>query len=295
MNKEYGLIILIFFFGCGPQNSQINDMNFWKMEWQMVENVLDEEYELAAEQFDNLLNINKEMSRNAFVSGLMAKLELNRNEEVIELLSNKPILYKRLLCEKLSSVSLDVCDSIPIEIVENGKLRDELATMYVIDQYVRGNIMTKMIEKYNLDTVHINSAIYEDPDADNVKELKHIIENFGFPTKEMVGLDAMNGVFYIIQHAQDLNFQEQMLPKIKLATENNSLEQDALAYLTDRILIRNEKKQLYGTQVESLNIEKREVVFFPIEDSLNIDQRRLKLGMEPFDFYKKVILKSFDQ
>jgi hypothetical protein len=297
MSKKYEKYVFVFFIflvACSPEGEQLDNMDFWKQEWQMAENVLDKKYELANEQFDKLLKVGGVMNKKTFVHGLIAKIELNRTDQVDKLLSDKPLLYKRLLCEKAAQVSLFNCNMIPLESVKFEDLRDTLITMYVVDQYVRGNHMTHMINSYNLDSLNINRAIYEDSDQVNIEKLIQIIENYGFPTLEMVGFDAMNGLFYIIQHSQDLSFQEQMLPNIKLATENKSLSPDAFAYLYDRLQIRKDKKQLYGTQVKSLDMDNNEVIFFPIEDSLNIDQRRLKFGMEPFFLYRKIIQKSFE-
>ncbi|MFA6785575.1 MAG: DUF6624 domain-containing protein, partial [Bacteroidales bacterium] len=57
-----------------------------------------------------------------------------------------------------------------------------------------------------------------------------------------------------------------------------------LAYLTDRILMNSEFKQLFGTQLswdESLN----KYTLIPIMDSVNIDIRRKLFGLIPLNDY----------
>ena len=57
-----------------------------------------------------------------------------------------------------------------------------------------------------------------------------------------------------------------------------------LAFLEDRILMRNKKKQLYGTQaVWDKTLRKNKI--YPIEDLKNVNQRRKKLGLESIEKY----------
>jgi hypothetical protein len=61
------------------------------------------------------------------------------------------------------------------------------------------------------------------------------------------------------------------------------------AYLTDRILVNNSKKQLYGTQFYR---DKRGVLIArPIKNKDNLDKRRKAVGLESFQKYSKEITK----
>ncbi len=76
--------------------------------------------------------------------------------------------------------------------------------------------------------------------------VKKIISNYAWPHKDMVGEKGELYVWLISQHLNDIDFQKSCLklledlPKIK--ERNKHIE-----YLTDRILIKENKKQVYET------------------------------------------------
>lgn len=59
-----------------------------------------------------------------------------------------------------------------------------------------------------------------------------------------------------------------------------------LAMLEDRILLRENKKQLYGSQVVP-DQETGGWMFYPIEDEKNVNARRQKMGLPPMEEYAK--------
>jgi hypothetical protein len=61
------------------------------------------------------------------------------------------------------------------------------------------------------------------------------------------------------------------------------VENTYLASLTDRVLLYEGKKQMYGMMLT--RNEKREKVPQPIEDEANVDKRRAKLGLQPLAEY----------
>ena len=60
-----------------------------------------------------------------------------------------------------------------------------------------------------------------------------------------------------------------------------------VAYLTDRILMREGKLQIYGTQGGSL--ENGVIVPHPIEDEEHVNDRRKAIGLEPIEDYFKTM------
>lgn len=88
-------------------------------------------------------------------------------------------------------------------------------------------------------------------DKNNTRELKGIISKYGWPTISLVGKKASNAAWLIVQHADyDIKFQKRVLDlfkKIKAENPKNINSQN-IAYLTDRILVKEKKKQIFGTQ-----------------------------------------------
>jgi len=119
--------------------------------------------------------------------------------------------------------------------------------------------------------------------AENLRELEAMIEAHGWPTLSDVKGSAAQAAFLIIQHA-DLEVQEKYLPFLKAAVEKNEADPGALALLTDRIRIRKDQPQLYGSQVRR-NPETGAFEPFPIEDEAHVDARRKAVGLPPLAEY----------
>nr|WP_228371070.1 DUF6624 domain-containing protein [Shewanella piezotolerans] len=67
---------------------------------------------------------------------------------------------------------------------------------------------------------------------------------------------------------------------------NEGVSGQQVALLTDRVLIAQGKKQIYGTQAD---LSEGKVVFSPIEDEANVDKRRKKMNMPPLGLYLKLM------
>lgn len=117
-------------------------------------------------------------------------------------------------------------------------------------------------------------------DSVNLDFIKKVMRQYGFPTVPMVGASASHAAFLLIQHAdKDLSFQKKVLALMKAS--ENSVKKENIAYLTDRIMVAEEGKQLYGTQFISLKDRK----LYPIVDSAGVDERRKKMGMSALNRY----------
>ena len=57
------------------------------------------------------------------------------------------------------------------------------------------------------------------------------------------------------------------------------------ALLQDRVLMRQGKKQIYGSQV--VFDKQGNNIFYPIEDEKNVNLRRAKVGQQPIEEYAK--------
>ncbi len=68
------------------------------------------------------------------------------------------------------------------------------------------------------------------------------------------------------------------------ALPKNEISQNHFAYLTDRVLLAEGKKQLYGTQFDWVD---GKLLPQPLEDEANVDKRRAEAGMSPLAQYAK--------
>ena len=168
----------------------------------------------------------------------------------------------------------------------NLPLQKELIEMENQDQYIRkviGETGWKDIPKELIEKMI-------EIDKTNTVKLKAIIKKHSWLTKDLVGIEGVSAAFMIIQHSPDEAFQEYMLPYLKRSYSNDEgVSGQQIALLTDRILVHQGKKQIYGTQA---TITDGKVVFHPIEDEANVDERRASMKMPPLDFYLKIMEES---
>jgi len=125
------------------------------------------------------------------------------------------------------------------------------------------------------------------------KRLTQILDQYGWLGKSRVGAKANQSIWLIIQHAE-LETQEKYLPLLRASVENGESEGWHLAYLEDRVLMRNGKNQLYGTQSKWDDSAQKNRIH-TIDDVKNVNKRRKKLGLDPVEDYAKSNGYIFDQ
>lgn len=275
-------------------SEQITDVGIWKLGWRMIASSMEENYELASLQFDSLRNSTEIIDRKYLVTGLEAKNKLRKVNEVTEIINSQDKKMLQEICNKSFLSSYEICKEYSIEKVDNKELQIELIKMYINDQYVRSNLMTDLLSKYNLlKSEVIIDSFGVNTDERNRERLKEIIKENGFPTNELVGKDAMKGIFLMIQHSDgDKEWQKSQLPNIEKAVKNGDMDGQSYAYLYDRIQINSGERQLYGTQFAKVDSINKVVELAETEDLENLDRRRMEVGMMPIEMYKEFMLKN---
>lgn len=119
----------------------------------------------------------------------------------------------------------------------------------------------------------------------NFEKMEQLFKEYGWPTYSSVGKLAADGPLLVINHHEKEEIRIQYLPKIKeacLQKEGSCME---YAKIQDRILVNTKQPQLYGMQFHY--DENRQLIPFPIQNPEYVDQRRLKIGLEPIAVYLK--------
>lgn len=179
-----------------------------------------------------------------------------------------------------------------IEIIKNqvnktdSIIKNELELIKVEDQTLR-LLLPTVLEKFGRKSEEYEYFwfLIQKQDSISSKKLITILDNYGWLGKSRVGNTANQTIWLTIQHS-DLKTQEKYLPLLKESVKNGESEGWHLAFLEDRILMRNKKKQIYGTQAVWDNDLKKNKIW-PIEDVKNVNQRRIQLGLEPIEEYVK--------
>jgi hypothetical protein len=121
-------------------------------------------------------------------------------------------------------------------------------------------------------------------DKENTERLAAIVEQYGWPTVTLVGKDGANAAWLLVQHAdENPKFQRKCLDLMTQAPREEVSQKD-VAYLTDRVLLAEGKKQFYGTQ---FRLENGKCIARPLEDEANVDKRRATVGLPPLAEYFK--------
>lgn len=114
-------------------------------------------------------------------------------------------------------------------------------------------------------------------------ELKKLMGKHGWPGYRKVGRDATAAACMLVQNMdKQVSFQKYFLDGMKKAVEEGEADRSELAFMTDRVLVAEKKKQRYGTMI-SVNGNKIEPL--PIEDPKNLDNRRAEMGLGLFADY----------
>jgi hypothetical protein len=126
-----------------------------------------------------------------------------------------------------------------------------------------------------------------DIDRKNTARLKEIVDKHGWPGKNSVGDDGAHAAWLLVQHAdRDRAFQKKCLTLLEQAVKAHEASPTDLAYLTDRVLVGENKKQIYGTQFRMVDGKWEPN---PIEDEKNVDRRRKEVGLPSMAEYRKLI------
>ena len=218
-------------------------------------------------------------NENALINIKLA-LELDPNYVCKWLLEDYKSFWKKREVDLEKIISY--CDS-SINYCEDKLLRDTLLSIFGLDQLYRNfpNDDTILLE-FQQDSLWKLQVII---DSINTIKIEQIIAHYGHPTIKMVGKEAVQAPFFVIQHA-NLSKMEKYLPLFKNAAQNGDLPWSIVVMMIDRVLIQKGEKQLYGTQVRSVaNMNHFE--FLPIVDEKNIDNRRREVGLGLIEDYAK--------
>jgi hypothetical protein len=169
----------------------------------------------------------------------------------------------------------------------NEELRIELLEILTLDQDLRIALDTlENMYDWDSETVQNTWKQIHHNDSVNLIRVESIIEEHGWPTKDLVGEELVDVPFLVLQHCGDVEKMEKYLPLIKEAVEREDLEKQSFALFIDRIKMFKGNKQIYGTQL-SYNNETGELELYPVEDETNLDQRREEMGLGTIEAYMK--------
>lgn len=119
----------------------------------------------------------------------------------------------------------------------------------------------------------------------NQKKADSIFKKYGFVGFDLVGKEGSNNFWVIVQHSDHTPlFQEKVLEKMKNEVDKQNADANNYALLVDRVEINKNKPQVYGSQVK-YNWKICQAYPKNLIDSVNVNKRRLEIGLKPLESY----------
>ncbi len=168
----------------------------------------------------------------------------------------------------------------------NMPLRDSLLKILRDDQQTRGLYLNYLkTNKFDSPKADSLREIILTIDSVNQEKMVNIVDQYGWVGNKEVGVDAGRAVFAVIQHAS-IVIQKKYFPLLEKAVKEHIAPASDMALLQDRILVREGKEQIYGTQIGTIDTTGKRYLF-PLEDPANVDKRREDVGLGPLKDYLK--------
>ncbi len=124
----------------------------------------------------------------------------------------------------------------------------------------------------------------------HLKIIDEILKEIREPRISILGHNGALTVWIIVQHADhDPGLQKYYLRLFKKLYEKDPDDtyKEGIAYLEDRILIKEKGQQLYGTQFKDSALSKNTLEPYTILNHLSLEKRRKKMGLLPMNDYIK--------
>ena len=171
---------------------------------------------------------------------------------------------------------------------ELNDMKDELEKIRIEDQALRmlfscfSNTFSSNADSEKYRSYFV--SLMNQEDNKNQERVIKIIDEHGWLGISQVGFLANNALFLVIQHAS-IEIQEKYFPLLKESAEKGESTLADMALMDDRIRMRRNKKQLYGSQTTVVN---GKTYIWPIEDAQNVDERRKSVQLPPLADYLKI-------
>jgi hypothetical protein len=108
----------------------------------------------------------------------------------------------------------------------------------------------------------------------NGELIRGIVQAHGWPGRSLVGDDGASAAWLVVQHMDyDTDFQRSCLDLMQEAFAAGEVRPRDFAYLTDRVLSHEGKRQMYGTQGSGVTSP---------ADEARVDANRAAIGLPPW-------------
>ncbi|WP_224997336.1 DUF6624 domain-containing protein [Cesiribacter sp. SM1] len=216
----------------------------------------------------------------------------NRYTYTTTMRPRKKLAYKIILLLVLMGWGL----TSPAQQKLNLELKKELEEIYALDQKFRVYIGQEFLPQKKLDSLAKAFSVSKEAvpkflwekqnqlDAANIKRVKEIIQQWGYPGRSLVGSPTNEVAYKVLQHTKEA---DSYLPAIREAAEKKELPFTLYATMLDKSMMQKNKEQLYGTQAHGFSVYDADadeydakIIIWPIKDPDTVNERRKAAGFE---------------
>ena len=165
-------------------------------------------------------------------------------------------------------------------------LRDQLLAMRDDDQAARGFTHGQQTSAMTPELIQKLSAT----DASLTQQLKQIVQQKGWPTIALVGIEASNAAMLILTHTPDHPWQRELLPQLQTLADDGKIDGSPLALVIDKELVAEGKLQRFGSQFKFFN---GKMAMFAVESPATLDERRAKALLPPMSVYRQTLVQIY--
>lgn len=158
----------------------------------------------------------------------------------------------------------------------DGALRAELLGLERADRAVRADLVAR-------GELHAAPGYHPEMEALHRRHnarIRAIIDAHGSPGRTLVGEDGCRAAGFVVQHAiLEPDLQRRCVELLTDAAARGEADDAMLALLTDRVLLGEDRPQVYGTQY--VGAAGGGVEPWPIANPATVDERRRAVGLPP--------------
>lgn len=179
--------------------------------------------------------------------------------------------------------ALSVACSLKLTGARKNVLKKELEDMVKIDQVAAYIPQGKYKDYSKKQWNHFKDSVF----TSHKIKIERLFNRYGFLGFDKVGEEGSNHFWLLTQHSDQYpDFQKKVLKAMDKEVKKGNASGSNYAYLYDRVQVNGGEKQFFGTQVTyQVNKTGRAILKNGLDDSLNVDNRRGKYGLEPLVEY----------
>jgi hypothetical protein len=161
-------------------------------------------------------------------------------------------------------------------------VRERLERMGTLDQAGRMQInavpWAELSPEENIEARKAIAAAMDPVDEANMAELRKLLPAQGWFTTSEYGPRAVDAAFHILQHSEDTEIKERVLPHLRELALRGEIDGFDFVAMFDRLATSAGRPQRYGTQFRCVE---RKLEPYPIEDEAEIEKLRAEFGLTP--------------